>query len=73
MTTQRTYQTRTGRVLTDSDIARIAAEVETTEYDIEELKTRRRGRPLPNSARPASPSPTHQALSPTARARQTGM
>ncbi len=46
MTTQRTYQTRTGRVLTDSDIARIAAEVETSEYDIEELKTRRRGRPL---------------------------
>ncbi len=43
MTTPRTYQTRTGKVLTDSDIARIAAEVETTEYDIEELKTRRRG------------------------------
>ena len=46
MTTKRTYRTRTGQVLTDSDIARIAAEVETTEYDIEELKTRRRGRPL---------------------------
>ena len=46
MTTQRTFQTRTGRVLTDSDIDRIAAEVETTEYDIEELKTRGRGRPL---------------------------
>ena len=46
MTTKRTYRTRTGQVLTDSDIARIAAEVETTKYDIEELKTRRRGRPL---------------------------
>ena len=46
MTKKRTYQTRTGQVLTDSDIARIAAEVETTNYDIEELKTRRRGRPL---------------------------
>lgn len=41
-----TYRTRTGKVLTKSDVARIAAEVETTEYDIEELKTRRRGRPL---------------------------
>ena len=46
MAKQRTYQTRTGKVLTDSDIARIAAEVESTEYDIDELKTRRRGRPL---------------------------
>lgn len=46
MAKQRTYQTRTGKVLTDSNIARIAAEVETTKYDIEELKTRRRGRPL---------------------------
>ena len=46
MAKQRTYQTRTGKALTDSDIARIAAEVESTEYDIEELKTRRRGRPL---------------------------
>ena len=46
MTTKKTYRTRTGKVLTESDIARIAAEVETTEYDIEELKTRRRGRPL---------------------------
>ena len=46
MAKQRTYQTRTGQVLTDSDVARIAAEVETTDYDIEELKTRRRGRPL---------------------------
>jgi len=46
MTKKRTYRTQTGQVLTDSDIARIAAEVETTEYDIEELKTRRRGRPL---------------------------
>ncbi|MDE0236253.1 MAG: CopG family transcriptional regulator [bacterium] len=46
MTTPRTYRTRTGQVLTDGDVARIADEVETTKYDIEELKTRRRGRPL---------------------------
>lgn len=46
MTTKKTYRTRAGQVLTESDIARNAAEVETTEYDIEELKTRRRGRPL---------------------------
>lgn len=42
MTTKRTYRTRTGQVLTDSDIALTAAEMETTEYDIDELKTRRR-------------------------------
>ena len=46
MTEKRTYRTRTGKVLTDSDIALIASEVESTEYDIEELKSRRRGRPL---------------------------
>ena len=46
MAKQGTYQTRTGKFLTDSDVARIAAEVESTEYDIDELKTRRRGCPL---------------------------
>ena len=45
-------RTRTGQVLTDSDIARIAAEVESTEYDVEGLKTRRRGRPPTRPCRP---------------------
>ena len=42
MTTRRT---RSGRVLSDSDLDALAAEVESTEYDIEALKARRRGRP----------------------------
>lgn len=35
---QRTYRTRTGRVLTDADIERIAEEVATTDYDLTEAK-----------------------------------
>ncbi len=49
MTSKKTYQTQTGRVLTDEDIDRIAAEVEAADYDIEELRVRRRGRPSLNS------------------------
>jgi len=40
-----TRRTRSGRVLSDSDLDALAAEVESTEYDIEALKARRRGRP----------------------------
>ena len=40
-----THKTRTGRTFTDADIDALAEEVETTDYDVEELKTRRRGRP----------------------------
>ena len=45
MTNKKTYKTQTGRVLTDDELERIAVEVETTDYDVEELRTRRRGRP----------------------------
>lgn len=38
-------KSKTGRVLTDDDLDSIAAEVEVTDYDVQELKTRRRGRP----------------------------
>ena len=44
-----TYRTKTGRTLTDADLDAIADEVESAEYDIEALKTRRRGRPAMGS------------------------
>ena len=37
-TEQRTYRTRTGRLLTDADIERIAEEVATTDYDLTKAK-----------------------------------
>ncbi len=39
------YRTTTGKVLTDSDIEAFADEAEQG-YDVEALKTRRRGRPM---------------------------
>ena len=42
----KTYTTASGRVLRDDDLDAIAAEVERADYDVEDLKTRRRGRPL---------------------------
>lgn len=44
-----THKTKTGRILTDAEIDAIADDVETTEYDIDVLKTRRRGRPAMGS------------------------
>lgn len=44
-----TYKTKTGRTLRDADIVALAEEVETTDYDVEELKSRRRGRPAMGS------------------------
>ncbi|MGQ0680384.1 MAG: ribbon-helix-helix domain-containing protein [Actinomycetota bacterium] len=41
-----TRKSKTGRTLTDDDLDAIAAEVETAGYDVQELKARRRGRPL---------------------------
>lgn len=38
-------RTPAGRPLTDDDIEALADEVERTEYDVEALKARRRGRP----------------------------
>jgi len=46
MTKPKTYTTPAGRVLTDTDLDAIADEVEHTDYDVEQLKSRRRGRPL---------------------------
>ena len=37
-TGQRTYRTRTGRLLTDADIERIAEEVEVTDCDLTRAK-----------------------------------
>lgn len=45
MTKPETYTARSGRVLTDADIEAIADEVATTDYDVDVLKSRRRGRP----------------------------
>jgi hypothetical protein len=50
VTKPKTYTTPTGRALTDDDLDAIADEVERADYDIEGLKTRRRGRPLLGSA-----------------------
>ena len=45
----KTYRTKTGKVLTDADVEALADEVE-GDYDVETLKTRRRGRPSMGSA-----------------------
>jgi uncharacterized protein (DUF4415 family) len=50
MTKPKIYTTASGRELTDDDLDTIAAEVEHAEYDVEELKIRRRGRPRLGSA-----------------------
>ena len=39
-------RTKTGRALADSELDALAEEVEVANYDVETLKTRRRGRPL---------------------------
>lgn len=49
MTDPKTHRTRSGRTLADEDFDAIATEVEKTDYDVEVLKTRRRGRPLMGS------------------------
>ena len=43
------YRTKTGKVLTDTDVEAIADEAE-RDYDVEALKARRRGRPSMGSA-----------------------
>ena len=43
-------RTKTGRALADGELDALADEVEATNYDVEALKTRRRGRPLLGSA-----------------------
>ncbi|MEI8239483.1 MAG: ribbon-helix-helix protein, CopG family [Actinomycetota bacterium] len=46
MTDPKTYRTASGRELTDADLDAIADEVEVLSFDVEALKTRRRGRPM---------------------------
>lgn len=45
MTERKTHRTRGGRPLTDDEIDALATEVADTDYDVEDLKSRRRGRP----------------------------
>jgi hypothetical protein len=49
MSDPKEHRTRTGRTLSDDDIDAIARDVEETDYDVEALKTRRRGRPTMGS------------------------
>ena len=49
------YKTKTGKVLTDADIEAMADEAERG-YDVEALKTRRRGRPMLGTVRRATSS-----------------
>ena len=50
MTDRKIHRTASGRVLADGDVDAIAAEVETAEFDVEVLKSRRRGRPMIGAA-----------------------
>ena len=45
MTEPKTNRTRSGRTLTDIEVDALSTEVAETDYDVEVLKTRRRGRP----------------------------
>ncbi len=45
MTEPKTHRTRSGRTLTDEEIDALSNQVAETDYDVEALKTRRRGRP----------------------------
>ena len=49
MTDPKEHRTRTSRTLPDEDVDAIAREVEKSDYDVEALKTRRRGRPTMGS------------------------
>jgi hypothetical protein len=49
MSDPKEYRTHTGRTLSDDDIDAIARDVEESDYDVEALKTRRRGRPTMGS------------------------
>jgi len=56
MSEPKTYETKSGGILTDDDLEALATEVEETEYDIDALKTQRRGRP-PMGSGPADVVP----------------
>jgi hypothetical protein len=46
---EKSYRTKSGRVLTDADVERLADAADRG-HEVEELKTRRRGRPLIGAA-----------------------
>jgi uncharacterized protein (DUF4415 family) len=50
MTESKSHKTKSGRVLSDDDLDAVSVAVETGEYDVEVLKTRRRGRPAMGSS-----------------------
>jgi len=56
MTDSSTRRTDSGRALTDEDLEALAAEVAEKDYDVDVLKTRRRGRP-PMGSGPAGVVP----------------
>lgn len=56
MTDSTTRRTRSGRTLTDEDLEALATEVAEKDYDVDVLKTRRRGRP-PMGSGPADVVP----------------
>lgn len=56
MTDKDMHRTIRGRALSDDELDRLAADVEETDYDVEVLKTRRRGRP-PMGSGPADVVP----------------
>ena len=56
MTDKDLHQTKSGRTLSDSELDRLAVEVEEAEFDVDALKTRRRGRP-PMGSGPADVVP----------------
>jgi len=56
MTDSSTRRTDSGRTLTDEDLEALATEVAEKDYDVDALKTRRRGRP-PMGSGPADVVP----------------
>jgi len=50
MTESKSYKTKSGRVLSDEELDALSVAVETRDYDVEVLKTRRRGRPAMGSS-----------------------
>jgi hypothetical protein len=56
MTDKNLHRTNSGRTLSDGEIDRLAGEVEQAEYDVDALRSRRRGRP-PMGSGPADVVP----------------
>ncbi len=50
MTDRKIQRTASGRVLTEDDLDAIATQVETGVFDVEVLRSRRRGRPMMGTA-----------------------